>query len=298
MVREIGNEIWAANINVSEGGNLFSLLHKPSGWNVFRTPENPQAYYERPQCYGVPPLFPPNRIAGGRFNYNGYNYQLPVNDKDGGNHIHGIVLGRKWNIADISDQSIDMYFEHTSCEGFPHDFVLHLKYSFHGQKLRQDIELINNSSAPMPFGLGFHTSFNITPNALIKITADNKRWDVPPPCHLPTGKLLEDGRAEFDDHGRVSYHSPAQTHVVDGEKFRGAVIYLPEKNIRVVYRISEAFKHWYLWNDGGGNGFFCVEPMTWMSDAPNVCLPDEVTGMQALMPGHSWKEFTEIYLWD
>ncbi len=43
--------------------------------------------------------------------------------------------------------------------------------------------------------------------------------------------------------------------------------------------------HFAIWNDGVGNDFVCLEPMSWMTDAPNVPLAPEITGLRSLAPG-------------
>ena len=42
-----------------------------------------------------------------------------------------------------------------------------------------------------------------------------------------------------------------------------------------------------LWNGGGGQGFICPEPQSWLVDAPNLSLPPQTSGFTALAPGQS-----------
>ena len=51
----------------SVGANVVKLKHTATGIEILRTPdaEEMENFKERPQIYGLPLLFPPNRIADG-----------------------------------------------------------------------------------------------------------------------------------------------------------------------------------------------------------------------------------------
>ncbi len=63
------------------GSNLISLKWKPSGLKLLKTPETKEEYNANPFLFGIPVLFPPNRIDHGRFTYAGRTYELPINEK-------------------------------------------------------------------------------------------------------------------------------------------------------------------------------------------------------------------------
>ena len=48
---------------------------------------------------------------------------------------------------------------------------------------------------------------------------------------------------------------------------------------------DERFRFVMLWNGDGRQNFVCPEPQSWMVDAPNLPLPPETTGFEALQPG-------------
>ncbi|MNJ75559.1 Aldose 1-epimerase [compost metagenome] len=56
----------------------------------------------------------------------------------------------------------------------------------------------------------------------------------------------------------------------------------------LVYSADPAyFKHWVLYTKGEAEQFLCIEPYTWLPDAPNSGLANEVTGLIELQPGQS-----------
>ncbi|MDF2959449.1 MAG: Aldose 1-epimerase [Paenibacillus sp.] len=81
----------------------------------------------------------------------------------------------------------------------------------------------------------------------------------------------------------------------NGKGFYGAELIDTARNISLVYEVDPEFAHWTLWNDDGQSGFICPEPQTRAINAPNVLLPDEVTGFQFLTPGGVWTASCRIY---
>ena len=94
----VENENWLAEIALVPGGCPVRLLEKRTATEVFRTPANMAALKKEPAVYGMPVLLPPNRIAGGRFQAAGREYRLPVNEPEKGNHLHGLLLNRPWQL--------------------------------------------------------------------------------------------------------------------------------------------------------------------------------------------------------
>mgnify|MGYP001533811175 CR=1 FL=1 len=64
----------------SVGANVVKLKHTATGIEILRTPdaEEMENFKERPQIYGLPLLFPPNRIADGTYTFEGRKYQYPI----------------------------------------------------------------------------------------------------------------------------------------------------------------------------------------------------------------------------
>jgi aldose 1-epimerase len=300
------------------GANLIKLVNTYYGVELLRTPESLETLKERPQIYGIPVLFPPNRIDNGRFNSVGRNYSFPVNELDKNNHIHGFLHSCKWDSDIDKDYSKDtvnarLSFKATESTNFfkyfPHDFEINLLYSLSPQGLKQEISVINQGTGQMPMGLGFHTAFN-TPfhpesreeDYRIRVSA-GKRWILNDRL-LPTGnfKDLDDIEKKFKTTGIspseiiMDNHYTAEPFDINGTFFHGALIEDISKKLRLVYETGNKYKHWTIWNNGGHKGFVCPEPQSWAINAPNINLPDEITGFLTLKPGETWKEICKIYV--
>lgn len=271
------------------GGNLARLCWK--GMELLRTPEPPDVLAEKAELYGLPVLFPPNRIADGRFTYNGRRCELPLNEgRPRNNHIHGLALRQPWSVAEQGDDALVMEFRyghlHAAFDGFPYPFCLRLSYRLDNDCLTQELRVQNCGDTPLPYGLGFHSAFNAPKR--IRITTEAWRWELLPPRYLPSERRLP--WAELDPNewidpslGRISVHTPVGNGALAGRPFRGAVLDYGERAF--AYEIDEKFQQWFLWTPEPNSGFICPEPMSCMVNAPNLSLPPEVHGFAALPPG-------------
>ena len=294
---KINTPDWLGEIAVDAGANLYRLKHKNTGVELLRSPSSLEELRANPQMYGIPILLPPNRIENGRFVWQGREYTFPINEPECGNHLHGLILGFPWKLAESGDDYAVMTYEFTATDGFPHNFSLSITYRFTSEAVVQEFTVTNKSDLAMPLLLGFHTAFRMSPQAKVRITAFNGYWEMDTSRFLPKGELISwDGSPVYGDDQAVSCHCPVTTDIVDGKPFRGAVIDYPENNAKLYYEFDEVYKHWCLWNQGGNNQFFCPEPMTCMVNAPNLDMPVEISGIEAIEPDHIWiaKQYIRI----
>ena len=95
----------------SVGANLVRLAHTRLGVEVLRTPSEREhdEFLRHPHVYGVPILFPPNRIADGRFRFDGREYRFPITRPEENNYHHGILkIGNICRncLADVQRRSV------------------------------------------------------------------------------------------------------------------------------------------------------------------------------------------------
>lgn len=304
---KLETEVWLAGLEPSLGGNLVRLLHKPSGLEVLRSPESPDALRARPEVYGIPVLIPPNRIDHGSFTWNDRRCSLPLNEPARDNHIHGVALGRPWTLDSQSENSAIVSFTHEKgCEtfkGFPFKFKLSLEYRFETARVLQTATVENLGKEAMPLGLGFHTSFRLpASDARLWLSAGETRWEIEDGRKLPTGRLVswDSGQTMHMPGGQpldgyaLSVQCPMRNAELAGCPFRGAVIESQALKTRIVYEVGPEYGQWCVWNDGGGKGFVCVEPMTCMTNAFNMALPSSESGLQSLESGGAFRASTAI----
>lgn len=69
-LKEIRGGGYTAVFDLDKGANCIRLLHE-SGVRILREQDYPAAAPDNPYLYGMPILFPVNRIAGGAFTFEG-----------------------------------------------------------------------------------------------------------------------------------------------------------------------------------------------------------------------------------
>ncbi len=98
----------------------------------------------------------PNRIEDGRYDFDGRSHQLPLNEPERRNAIHGLVRWSHWSVAERAADR--MAFEHVLYPqpGYPFALELRVEYSLSEEGLAVRIEATNAGSEPAPFGAGWH----------------------------------------------------------------------------------------------------------------------------------------------
>jgi aldose 1-epimerase len=163
-----GSEAWilpdiganCVRFSTTIGGEQLDVIRQPPTWDAYR---------ERPTYHGAAILFPfPGRIRGGRFTFGGVTYQLPLNEPDPGNAIHGCVSGNPWTTvaltADPSGDARGIYqigsdSNRTLLESFPFRFRLSVEIRLKNGALGYAFVAENIGDQPMPIGLGIHPYF-------------------------------------------------------------------------------------------------------------------------------------------
>ncbi len=108
-----------------------------------------------------------NRLANGRFNLDGREIQLSVND--GINHLHGGIKGfnkKIWQMDNIinNENEIGVEFNYVSRdgeEGYPGNLSIKVKYTLNEEN-QLSINYFAETDKPTPVNLSNHTYFNLT----------------------------------------------------------------------------------------------------------------------------------------
>jgi aldose 1-epimerase len=310
---------WEAMLIPAVGANLVKLVHKGQKLDILRTPKADEVEFfaSRPQLFGLPLLFPPNRIEDGTYTHNGRTYHYPITIPDQNNHHHGTLKTQPFTVtrthvgADFVEVEAS-YFSNRASDAifsyFPHEFVCRMYFRLSAEGLLHRVTFENQSDSEMPLGVGYHTPIRIpfveggkAENYRLWMSVGEK-WEVNNRT-LPTGKLLplSDQETQLRTTGLRPTGTPiewpltARAIEVDGKPYNGAVIRDEENKISVYYQIDDQYKHWTFWNNGGAVDWACPEPQTWAINAPNLKLPNEVTGFQTVAPGQAWSAESRIY---
>lgn len=302
------------------GANVVSLTNEGKNVDILRTPTDAdmEAFMERPQLFGLPLLFPPNRIEDGTYTFEGRKYQFPITIPAQNNYHHGIIKSQKFTVTKSNVEKdyieVEAVFQSNAenneiFKNFPHEFECRMNFKLSNNGLEHTVTFVNRSKENMPLGVGYHTPINVpfvkgSGKDGYKINMSvGRRWEMTERT-LPTGTLLDLlGEEELLRTSGINPLGKAmeitftnESIKVDGKDYNGAVLTHEPTNTKVFYEVDKEVKHWVLWNNGGDAGFVCPEPQTWVTNAPNVNLDSSITGFQSLAPGKEWHMVSKLYV--
>jgi aldose 1-epimerase len=161
-------------------------------------------YRAEEMCDGAhgAPLIPwPNRLGGGRYSFGGRDHQLPLNEPQRGNAIHGLLRERNWLASERSDDRVVMSIRLHPQSGWPFALDVSVAYALSDEGLTVQTSAHNIGSEACPFASGQHPY--LSPGADVGLDACTLAFDAAtriltdPDRQLPTGLEPVEG-SEFD----------------------------------------------------------------------------------------------------
>ncbi|MDQ6919210.1 MAG: aldose 1-epimerase family protein [Candidatus Dormibacteraeota bacterium] len=98
----------------------------------------------------------PNRIRDGAYNAGGQRLQLPINEPERGNAIHGLVRWPSWLPVEHTHDRIHLSHTLRPQPGYPFLLQLAADYALGPEGLRTTWSAHNLGDEPAPFGAGSH----------------------------------------------------------------------------------------------------------------------------------------------
>jgi aldose 1-epimerase len=242
------------------------------------------------------PLVPfANRIAGGRFDFDGREIRLAPNLGDHPHTLHGQGWRDAWTVAAVSPGRAVLTLAHAADE-WPWSWTAEQVILHDERGLRTELSVRNTSDRPMPAGLGFHPAFPAPQRARLKASLDGV-WlidDQVLPVHRAS--MLE--WAEVCGRNWTADAPVAGTTLVD-HCFTGwdgrAEITAPGRPATIL-TASDNCGWLHIFSPPGGD-FLCCEPVTHHPDPfaqPNLA----DTGVAVLAPGEILSAWMQISLAD
>ena len=101
----------------------------------------------------------PNRLADGRFEFEGTVAQAPLNEPERANAIHGLVRWRPWQLEALAQNVLTVACTLYPSPGYPFLLGLRVEYRLGRLGLTITTSARNLGQESLPFGLGFHPYF-------------------------------------------------------------------------------------------------------------------------------------------
>ena len=249
--------LWQAVICPRLGGNIIGL--SCGGENVLRPLERVEDLEISPYLYGAPILMPANRTKAGKFNFEGREYILPLNEPLHGNNLHGSVLYQAFEVLESDEKNVVLRLVDSKCNSYPFPFSMTVTYCLSDDGLSADYEVENIGEGNMPLTFCLHTAFIEPESFTCPIDLCQEKDDH----HVPTGRYIELNELE----SQIPVSSPSKGRVISGYyRACGSVARVGDYK----YSVSENFDHWIFFNGLGESGYLCVEPQSGKVNGLNV----------------------------
>lgn len=294
---------YRAVIDRKNGASCIGLRNDAFGAALLRElPAN--GVRDNPYLYGMPILFPVNRISGGEFLFEGRCYRFPINEPATGCHLHGELHRTEFELLSIAEDKALFRFRATEEQpylSFPHAFDITMEYALSEGGLSHTVTVTNRSDTSMPLFLGFHTTFNTL------FTKESRPEDIRVHAaiteeyarnmeinYLPTGeKPPFDAVSEALCQGTYDPFSGKISRHYRGKG--GMAISDLRRRLRAVYENDEKYGFRLIFN-GGEEGYICLEPQTCLANCANSPFSREEAGFDYLKKGESKTFASRIFL--
>lgn len=231
-------------------------------------------------CFPLAPFG--NRVKDNRFEFEGRDYRLTPNVDWDPHYLHGDAWLSDWTVVAQEDDSAQMRVNH---EGSPYAYQTRQRFVLAGLTFSIQLDVVNKGSTAMPFGLGWHPYFPMTPRTTLLAPAqllwtEIENWLPGEATQIP---------ADLD------FSRPAELPhrwVNNGlEGWAGtAEINWPERRTKLLLEASDLFRHAFIFvsdqsfDPSYQRDFFCFEPMSHLANGQNMA---GLGGLVVLEPGES-----------
>ncbi len=226
---------------------------------------------------GCFPLLPyANRIANGRFTWDGRDYQLPLNFADHPHSIHGVGWQQPWRVAGMTDNAATLSIAHDGGAAWPFAFTAEQRFVLEPTALRIELRLTNRHAAAAPAGIGLHPFFPRPAAASLRFRAGSVWLNDPtalPLCRVPVP-------AAWDHAAGLAVATQALDNCFAGWD---GVAHLALGSVGLQIEASPALRHLQVYTPPA-EAFCCVEPVSHRPDATN---DTSQPGMAILAPGET-----------
>ncbi len=132
----------------------------------------------------------PNRIAAGRYAFDGEEHQLAITEPERNAALHGLACWLPWTLQDHGPDRVTLSFRILPSPGYPFQLDTTVEYRLDAEGLRVTTTSVNTGDRRCPYGLGFHPYVAAAPSSTIDecaLTFDVRRRLLPDELLIPKG---------------------------------------------------------------------------------------------------------------
>lgn len=183
----------------SPSGNARATIN-PVGAAIAEVVDNGTRLVGAPDVYSGVILFPwPNRIAQGRWAFDGQELQLPLNEHAPDAALHGLVYNREFDVDVQSDSACSLRLDLDAIPGYPFDFELSAHFELHDSSILVTYTFTNRSSVVAPYAFGFHPYFAVSDQSKLWLGGQSVEIEN---VHIDTtfGKGIHEAKIQTETH--------------------------------------------------------------------------------------------------
>lgn len=156
-------DIWPSGrqVEIAFHGQRVTVVEVGGGIRSYDVGERPvlDPYPLDAMCDGAhgAPLIPwPNRLADGKYTFDGVNYQVPLTEPEKHNAIHGFLRWRRWQVIQASAAAVTMGIRMHPMQGYPFVLDVEVDYLLSSDGLTVTTTATNPGVSACPYGAGQH----------------------------------------------------------------------------------------------------------------------------------------------
>lgn len=109
-----------------------------------------------PSCSGELLVPYPNRIEDGVYTFEGVTYELPIDEHDRQNAIHGYGYRSYWTLENLDESTVTLSWRVPNMAGYPFDVIVSATYTLDDRGLTVTVNAYNNGDTNAPWALAIH----------------------------------------------------------------------------------------------------------------------------------------------
>lgn len=234
-------------------------------------------------CFPLLPFC--NRVLDNRFSFAGREYEFQPNQPWDRHYLHGDGWLSRWSVSARTDTSVGFAMTRSADPVSPYAYAATIDYTVTDRKLVVALAVTNQGGSALPFGLGLHPYFPLTPATTLQAPA---RGYYPEEAEFMPG-VREAVPPDLDFRQPTM---PPRRWI--NNWFAGwngtAEIVWPERQLALAIEADLAFEDYFVFMsdrrfepDFAGD-YFCFEPMT---HAANAHRSADLAGLVVLAPGET-----------
>jgi aldose 1-epimerase len=214
----------------------------------------------------------PNRLQDGSYEFGGRRHQVPLNEPERHNAIHGLVRWARWTAAEREPHRAVMKHVLYPQPGYPFTLGISVEYSLSDNGLTVRTTATNLGADPCPYGSGAHPYLTLGTESIDRLTLRVPGRSVlrSDERGLPIATEIVEG-TEYDFQQPLRIGSTRLDHAFtdlqrDHDGFARVELRDPDRGMQVSLWIDQSYPYFMIFSGDSLPNFsrrsLAVEPMT------------------------------------